>query len=561
MPATPNSPTAVRRFGYTLLILALLFAVAVLFQRMEGAYQSEFGGHPDEAAHYVTGLFVHDSVVFIKNYALSGFHGSPVATVKKFVTDYYDHYPKIGLGVWPPVFYVLQTAWTFCFSPDRTSVLLLMALFAAAVGTILYRAVQEEYGVVAGMIAGCLWLSLPLSQEYYGMVMAEMLSTITMFGATLLFGRFLDEGKPRHAIYFGLLASAAILTKGTGLALAFVPVFSIVLTNRYDILKRKALWIAALLVGVLAGPWTLKTRKLGEGGWEEPHPSLHFTKLALPYYGWKLIVAVGIILFVLAVVGAAIRLSRRRESVGKWACCVSLVVAIIIFQSIAPAGREARHLMPALPAMLMLAVAGFFGITSFGGNKLLRPALAVVLLGLFYGLPAVSHDGANAPSYGSIGDSVKVSPFGIHQKGAFGFGPVAEKLLETAPRGEFLVSSDATGEGMFIAEVAMHDKNRPNCVAKRASKELASAQWGGGGYSAKFENAEGVVEYFKGAPFQYLVVDTAIPERNLKPHHKLLIEAAASHPELFEPVFEPQALMRNNERMPGPILTYRIHGK
>ena len=40
----------------------LFFAFAALLQFLSGAYRSEFGGHPDEAAHYVTGLMVRDFI-------------------------------------------------------------------------------------------------------------------------------------------------------------------------------------------------------------------------------------------------------------------------------------------------------------------------------------------------------------------------------------------------------------------------------------------------------------------------------------------------------------------
>src|SRR5512137_1938426 len=104
----------------TLALAAVLFAVAVAFQWVGGAYQSEFGSHPDEAAHYVTGLVMRD-------YLAAGLPGNPLTYAKQ----YYQHYPKVALGHWPPVFYVLQSVWTLLFTPSPASVLLLMALLTA----------------------------------------------------------------------------------------------------------------------------------------------------------------------------------------------------------------------------------------------------------------------------------------------------------------------------------------------------------------------------------------------------------------------------------------------
>ena len=71
-----------------------IFAVVVALQWTHGAYQAEFGAHPDEAAHYVTGLMIRD-------YIAAGMPGHPMA----YTQNYYNHYPKVALGNWPPLFY------------------------------------------------------------------------------------------------------------------------------------------------------------------------------------------------------------------------------------------------------------------------------------------------------------------------------------------------------------------------------------------------------------------------------------------------------------------------
>ena len=88
----------------------------VALQWSAGAYRSEFGAHPDESAHYVTGLMV-------RQYVAGRAPQPPFA----FARAYYEHYPKVAIGHWPPAFYLLQTGWTLLFSASRISVLLLMA--------------------------------------------------------------------------------------------------------------------------------------------------------------------------------------------------------------------------------------------------------------------------------------------------------------------------------------------------------------------------------------------------------------------------------------------------
>lgn len=80
-------------------VAAVAFGLTVLLQARGGAFRSEFSAHPDESAHYVTGLMVRE-------YVAAGAPQPPV----QFAQDYYVHYPKVAIGHWPPVFYVLQAA-------------------------------------------------------------------------------------------------------------------------------------------------------------------------------------------------------------------------------------------------------------------------------------------------------------------------------------------------------------------------------------------------------------------------------------------------------------------
>ena len=80
-----------RHWKQDIMALVLFLAATVGWQLQTGAYKSEFGGHPDEAAHYVTGLMIRD-------YLTGGIPEHPM----KFARNYYDHYPKVALGNWPP---------------------------------------------------------------------------------------------------------------------------------------------------------------------------------------------------------------------------------------------------------------------------------------------------------------------------------------------------------------------------------------------------------------------------------------------------------------------------
>ena len=246
------------------------------------------------------------------------------------------------------------------------------------------------------------------------------------------------------------------------------------------------------------------------------------------------------------------------------ASLLALILGVVIFQSIAPVGREARHLIPLLPAVLMFSVTGLGAMVSWsrrfaGKSAVVEGAACGSVLLALVAIPAIA--GGPMPPFGSIGDTVRLSPFGIVSKPRGGFAPVVTVLMTLSDKqkrgGVFLVSSDSTGEGMFISEVALHEARRPEHFAKRASKELATASWSGGGYKPKFDSEGALLAWLTGSAVDFVVLDTAIPERNRKPHHAMLQRVVEAHPEQFELVAS-NPLIRGADDAPGQVRGYRV---
>ncbi len=540
--------TKLRIFARWAIIFAIAFDIAFLLQKFGGAYDSEFGAHPDEAAHYVTGLFVRDAIKTVPSCVAQ----RSIVPLKAFGPSapggFYEHYPKVALGVWPPSFYLVQSVWTLPFGVSRMSVLLLMASLAAGVATLIYGALRREFGILPAAAAALLWLCGPLAREYYSMIMAETLGTLTMLGATLFWGRFLDDGRKRDAVFFALLASAAIMTKGSGLALVLMCAFSLLLVRRWKVFTKHPLWIAVVIVAVLAGPWTWIFRKEGTrvGGWEDNSGGISwsFTSQAVPYYLQKMSIAIGIAVAVFALIGLLV----RARSNGKWAAISSLVLGILTFQSLIPVGYEARHILPATAALVLLSIAGLFAfarnrkLRSDGQEQQRREYLWVVLL-LLLTLPfAFMHR---------------------EQKGYSGFRPIASELLKTAPSGaRILVSSDARGEGMFISEIAMRD-HRPNLSVERASKALVDPKgrtWDGKNLHEKYSDDEQLLAFLTGGKIEYVVLDDAVPEEKRAGYHDQLRRVIEDHTGTFVAVAE-TPIIRENEQQAKSLRLYHIVGR
>jgi len=516
----PFSVLKSRLFIFCLWIGGL--ALALTFQRLQDAWTSEFGGHPDEAGHYVTGLFVRDAVAWAGNGLVSGFgeHGA-VAGGKAFAEKYYKHYPKIGLGVWPPFFYLVQAAWTTVAGVSHESMMTLMAVLAgvlaALTGGFAAKEMDWKWGVRAAVILGV----LPLMQMYSAMVMAEVLSGVLMLAAMLYLGKFLEAEKLRHALWFGLFAALAILTKGTGLALVFAAPLTIALSRKWGALRRPGLWMGVAIIGLVAGPWTWKTRALGHGGWIYPSPCWAFTSNALPYYANQLLVATGWLLMAAALIGLISLFKKPSARPAMWAALIALVPSAWAFQSIAPVGMEARHLLPTLPCMVLLAVRGAWWISSawrFGSIA------AFAMLVLFAFGPWMQPQGAR--HFASIGNQAALSPFRVVPKAIHGYSDVAERVMADAGNNrKLLVSGDVKGEGMMISEVAMRDEARPSWEVQRASKALGQSQWRGGEYRELFRDGAGLAEFLNKEKFGFIIVDDAISKDKWRPHHQLLHDA------------------------------------
>ena len=104
--------------------LTLVFIGSLAFacglQWGSGAEQAGLDGEPDEAAHYVSGIMVSE---YLRNF--------PDADPLGFAEDYYLHYPKISIGHFPPLFYLVEGVWMLFLGTSKGVILLLLATLAA----------------------------------------------------------------------------------------------------------------------------------------------------------------------------------------------------------------------------------------------------------------------------------------------------------------------------------------------------------------------------------------------------------------------------------------------
>jgi len=483
------------RFSITV-VLFLVLATSLAFYAQ--TLNSELSGETDEAAHYITALMIHD-------YVANGMGQPPM----QFAADYYLHYPKVALGHWPPMFYLLQAGLMFVLGPSTSTSLILVLLTAAMLAAFVSLVVQRELGsLIAGLACGAFFLLLPLTQHYSRMVMSDMPVAAFVFAATWFWAEFMNSGRRAHAIAFALLASAAILTKGNGYALVAVGPVAIVLCRRWDLVLNRNVWLAAFITGALTIPWNVVTRSYIVPTMQYDSGGTFFLRASW-FYLQTLATLAGPILPALALVGIGTKIvmAWRKRSVSPiWASLLGMMIGIHVLHSLVPAGLEIRYLIASFAALIVFMATGIVQIADWLRRSVPRnysiPALAALVAIVFFS-----------------------TLFEIPSKPAFGYDEVAGELVNANPSGSVMIVSHPDGEGLLISEVAKRDHKRPGITVVRSTQMCASMDWNGYNYSTLVRNASEAIELLDAIPVEVVVFDRRKPGHAEWKHPEILTAA------------------------------------
>ncbi len=536
-PAVPRLPQRASLVEWALVTLSLLIVVALL-QIRDHAYSSEFE-IMDDARHYVTCLAFLDYLrMSLANFSLS----SPLG----FLGSFHAHYPALGIGHWPPLFYVAGSLWMLLFHWSRISVLAFSAVILAALSGLTYGAVRNRFGRVAGAVAALVVAASPMHEVGRNTMMVDLPTALLCLIATWAYVRYLDTGRWPVSIAFALLATAAILLKGNGLCLALVPPFAILMARRFDLLARPSFWLPVPIVAILTAPWYLLTFSQ-EVSYGFIYPwGLRFTSIAIVQNTRMLIEACGLLMVVLALLGlGAVILAPRRSGADNGLIgAAALFAASITFQSVVPADLVARYLSPALAPLVILA---FFGLKLCVGwligfmpqTRTLLPdpdrglALGAALLGaLFVPLAVKAHP---KPNWGLIEAARTIWDHRI------------------AANPSVLTALDPLQEPALIAELAMLDPQRPSLFVVSSVRLLVTGGLRPSDYVLRFETPEQVMAAIDRYAIPFAVVSSSARG---KPH----VSQLAQLDQVREAYPDRWVLEGRIEEPDSVILIYRITG-
>lgn len=320
-------------FGLLLLTAALQF--------FAGAYTADFSGHPDEPAHFVTSVMV------------TRYLDHPITNPMQFAQQYYAQYPKVGLGHWPPLGYLLHGVWMRIIGVGHVQALLLTLVFTALTAFLLYHLLRPDAGSILAILGASCWLLQDTVRTSAQQVMLDIPVVLFTLAALALFRGYVQSPQPVFALGFGTFAALALLIKANAAVLVFLPPAWLLVSGRWSILRRRDFWIAILPPLVLAGPWYAFSTWLFYR---------NFAAWAGLPLSWDAMLRVnlgvwvgmaGLPLMIAAGLALLVALWRRTPGDLLWA---ALVVAAGIATLILQAMAEPRHQLIALTAMIALCI-------------------------------------------------------------------------------------------------------------------------------------------------------------------------------------------------------------
>jgi hypothetical protein len=489
------------------------FILALLQQHITHAASIGFGSYADEPSHYLSGLMLRD-------YFLSGLKQSPV----DYISNYYLHLPMIGIGHWPPVFYLAEAAWMLVFGYTRADIIVFIAVITALTSLTVCLATRDVLAWPGAFVMGAIVQAIPIVRWSNSVVMTDLFTGMVILWAALSLGKFLNTERTSHAIYFGLLASLALLTKPAAACLALVAIPAILLVRKPRLLKSPALWGAALMVAAITACWYLATWHLARYGSDGGSLGESLRLVAIG----SITGVVRQLNVVLLLFGVGVYLFFRKPSRdGVRAVLILLPIFMVVILVLARVGVESRLLIPAMLPMVIVSADGVCWLSRYLAKT---ASFRVWSTGLVAGALLLTY--------------VIATPGKVRWITADGgIGGLVSKILSDGdtPTMVMVAGPDGASDGRMIATLAESMRVRPGNIVVRATKVFAVTNWNGTQYSCRVSRPEQVIEELDTDGISLLAIDTSPRWGKWRLHEQLLLDTTLQYPERFLKIYSDDA--------------------
>lgn len=440
----------------------------------------------------------------VRDYLSAIFHLAPAP----FAKMYYTHYPFFALGHWPPLFYFISATWYLVTGVGRTQAMILQAIIATGSALLILWFVRQRSTLPAGFCAGLIFLALPEVQRWLCAVMVDQTVTLLSLGTAACLLYYLEVPTLRAGVWIGLMASATVMCKYSGIYICALPMAMIVVTRRFELLRRLSFWIQPAIMVSIIMPWWIWSRQFYAGNLTVYEKGLHHSPLLrIPTeitQSWlifppllSVVVAIGLLL---------ILLSPRcwKEDFG---IVLFLYLGLVSFMALSGEDTERRYLLTGAAALIILSAAGWraaldrpwpAGLTAI--RSLLLPAVAgIALISSAANLLAFPHHWD--PTIREVADFVGRNP--------------------TAQSERILLPTDL--EGPLTAEFLLNDRQRPGFQLARPSRILASSDWNAQDYVLKYQSVPELMAALPQEKIGLILLHTN-PLEPMAPHDRMLRE-------------------------------------
>jgi 4-amino-4-deoxy-L-arabinose transferase-like glycosyltransferase len=473
------------------------FAFCLAVQGFSGAWSAGFDGCPDEASHFVGAAMMRD-------WLASGRWFEPL----EFARNYYNHFPFFAVGYWPPLFHFLTAIWLFVAGVGRQQSLLIPAAFAAGTGWLVFELVQPRAGLVAGVCAGTLYMSLPVARQSMCQVMVDHMTAFLCIATAVCLIRYLKQPVLWNGIFCAVSCGCAILSKYSALYTAVLPFLAVLLLRRFELLRKPSLLVQPFVVALIVGPWVLWTRKLASYGLPSEREALTVKRAAsFVLVAFKIFPPVLLAVILLGLIALLVRPRAWRDDI-----VVSSLFSAghLAFLILSPVGAESRYLLVPAAFFLVAAFTGWseaLAMISSGGRWASAISAVVAILTVFV-----------------VFQLAHAAPMPQDR-----FRNVVEFIVKDPARVGQRIVMDPDFEGPLIAEFVVQSRHRPSYYLLRPGKILAYSDWFGGNYSSDFGTPEKMMEYFRQHPVS-LIIWNKRPEIRRERHGAKLEEMLQQYP-------------------------------